>query len=141
MALPIWTDQQVLNQLNSGQTWKQAVITYRFAQDGSELNFQQGEAAGFTPFTAVQQQFAHIAMALWDELIPQTLQFTNGPKADIDFSNTTTSIEYAHAYMPPHGSAYFNTNSDTRTPDIGGNGFLTFVHEMGHLLGLDHMGD
>ncbi len=141
MALPIWTDQQVLNQLNSGLTWKQAVITYRFAQDGSELNFQEGEAAGFTSFTAVQQQFAHIAMALWDELIPQTLQFTNGPKADIDFSNTTTAIGYAHAYYPPQGSAYFNTNSDTWTPYIGGNGFMTFVHEMGHLLGLDHMGD
>ncbi|NYT83875.1 M10 family metallopeptidase C-terminal domain-containing protein [Alcaligenaceae bacterium] len=141
MALPIWTDQQVLNQLNSGETWKHALITYRFAQNGTELNFEQGEAEGFTAFNPAQQQLAHIAMALWDELIPQTLQFTSGPKADIDFSNTTTGIEYAHAYMPENGSAYFNTNSDTWKPYIGGNGFLTFVHEIGHLLGLDHMGD
>ncbi len=144
MALPQWTDQQVFNQMYSGQKWAQPVITYTFPQLSSQLraNFRNGEDAGFSPLNATQQSLIELGMALWNELIVPTLTPGAISQSDIEFGNTNTGIEFAHAYYPPTGSVWFSSlYSNLQNPEVGEYGFVTFIHEIGHALGLNHMGD
>lgn len=134
-------------------------ITYGFTTSSS---FATGysEALAWSPFTAAQKDAARLAISLWDDLIAPTLQETaNGNQADIKFSNTTNS-GFAHAYSPGQvnaegsltqriqGSFWSNPDYDSSwqsndllTPKIGDVGFETYIHELGHALGLGHAGD
>ncbi|WP_395699690.1 Ig-like domain-containing protein [Aquabacterium sp.] len=136
-----WTQAQVLNQLDSGQKWSGNTISYAFPGTASGL-FSQGEATGFRAVNATQQQWMTLALATWDDLIPQTMVPGTPGQTDIEFGYTSTNIGYAHAYYPTTGSAWFNATEDTlvRT-SVGEYGFQTFIHEIGHALGLNHMGD
>ncbi len=136
-----WTQTQVLNQLNSGQKWSGNTITYSFPGTASGL-FSQGEATGFRAVNAEQQQWMTLALATWDDLIPPSMVAGTPGQTNIEFGYTSTSIGYAHAYYPTTGSAWFNATEDTlvRT-SLGEYGFQTFIHEIGHALGLNHMGD
>ncbi|WP_396189469.1 DUF4214 domain-containing protein [Flavobacterium sp.] len=140
-AVPLWTDAQVLAQLISGQSWTGAKITYAFPTRASQMVTDSGEALGFLPFNAAQQNVARLAILTWADLIVPT--FTENPSgsANITFGLTDTGIEFAHAYYPPDGSAWFNrTEADLVNPLLGGYGFNTYMHEIGHALGLNHMG-
>lgn len=150
MALVFWTDQQVLNQLDSGASWSSLTITYAFASSSSQTVTYSGEGAGFSALNATQQSRAELALRLWDDLIVNDMARVGaGPyytSTDIEFGNSTTGVGYAHAYFPTFGSVWFNSSftsgDDSLTaPTIGQHGFASFIHEIGHALGLDHMGD
>ena len=59
MALATWTDQQVINQLNSGSKWSGSVITYSFPTTVSAMATYSGES-GFSAFNATQQARAEL---------------------------------------------------------------------------------
>jgi serralysin len=141
MTAQNWTLDQVLAQLNSGSHWTSSTITYSFPTEASQLYTGGGEGAGFSPLTNVQITYAEYALANWDDLIaPNFVQVASN--SNIEFGDTTTGIDYAHAYYPKTGSAWFNPNySDLANPTIGGYGFAAIMHELGHTLGLNHMGD
>ncbi|HRF12451.1 MAG: Serralysin C precursor [Candidatus Accumulibacter phosphatis] len=141
MATANWTLTEVLNQLNSGQKWAGSSISYAFPATATGL-YSQGEAAAFRSFNGSQQSMMTLALLTWDDLItPNFVQGTPGA-THIEFGYTTSNIGFAHAYYPTTGSAWFNsTEADLITPVIGGYGFDTFIHELGHALGLNHMGD
>ena len=141
MTIANLTLAQVLDQLNSGRSWSGASISYSFPNTAPGL-YSQGEAAAFRAFDADQRSMMTLAMVTWDDLIsPNFVQGTAGT-THIEFGYTTSNIGFAHAYYPEIGSAWFNsTESDLITPLIGGYGFDTFIHELGHALGLNHMGD
>ena len=66
--------------------------------------------------------------------------------SNIEFGMSNTGVGYAHAWFPTVGSVFFNQtyNSGTNNlvaPVVGQHGFLTYVHEIGHSLGLEHMGE
>jgi methionine-rich copper-binding protein CopC len=141
MAITQWTLDQVIRQLNGGERWTGGTITYAFPNTASGM-YSQGEAQGFRPVNTQQQALMVLALQTWDDLIPQTFQQVAPGNSNIEMAYTNTSIGFAHAYFPNIGSAWFNSGeSDLVQPQLGAYGFLTFVHEFGHALGLNHMGD
>ena len=141
----VWNTKQVINQLDSGSHWSGNTISYSIPDSGDF--FPGSEANGFSPLNGSQRSAAQLAVQLWDDLIaPRFVQTSNAGSSDIKFSNTTSNVGYAHAYFPGGwagaGSIWFNGNSNSlRDPDVGEYGFMTFLHELGHALGLDHAGD
>jgi Ca2+-binding RTX toxin-like protein len=145
-----WTDSEILDQLDSGYRWSGGTITYAFATSTRQIYAQQGEAAGFTSLSSSQAAAAQSALGLWDDLIVPDMQKaaaqTSFKSADIEFGMSATGVDYAHAYFPVVGSVWLNPAYDYGTdsltaPMIGRHGFWAYVHEIGHALGLDHMGD
>jgi Ca2+-binding RTX toxin-like protein len=150
MALASWTDEQILAQLNSGQRWNSSTITYSFpTTDWGMYVYDEG---GFSALNSSQQAKAVMALTLWDELIaPSFVRVDPGPSeyvSDIEFGYGRTNIGYAHAYFPGVGTVWFNSTYNSRygtddlvTPKVGAHGFATFIHELGHAIGLEHMGN
>ncbi len=150
MALPSWTSAQVLAQLDSGLKWTAATITYSFPQSSSGVYSDDGEAAGFRPFDTPEFDAARRALQMWDDLIaPDMMEVTPGNSwwsSDIEFAFSSTNVAYAHAYFPQAGTVWLNageTSGDNNlsAPTPGSHGFFTYIHEIGHALGLEHMGE
>lgn len=142
MAKPIWTDAQVYDQLRTGQYWLGSPISYSFPSVATNVYGSEGEAAGFVQLNAAQQSAAELAIKTWGDLIKPVFQNLPDGKANITFGMTSTGIEYAHAYYPLKGGVWFNkTEADLVNPVLDGYGFNTYIHEIGHAIGLDHMGD
>lgn len=101
-----------------------------------------GETATFRPLNAAQQSAARLSMAIWDDLIsPSVVQVTSGNGSDVEFGLSSTATDYAHSYYPQNGGVWFNaTDSGLLAPRVGQYAFETLLHEIGHALGLDHMG-
>jgi serralysin len=141
VALASWTQEQILAQLDTGYHWSGGTITYAFPTSSSGI-YGSAELAGFQGLNATQQAAATLALQTWDDLIaPDFLEVSSG-SSNIEYGTSTTGIGYAHAYLPTTGSVWFNrAYSDLMAPQVGAHSFLTYIHETGHALGLDHMGD
>lgn len=128
-----------------GNSWLNSLtnttIHYRFPDSNDLIYAPGGETATFSPLSNDQERAARLAFATWDDLISQKIIETKD-LPDIDLGNSTTNTDYAHAYYPTRSSIWFNnTSDDLQHPKVGSYGFETFTHEIGHSLGLQHMGD
>ncbi len=151
---------QLVNQLDTGVAWSTSsganAPNFTFGiTTGNDFAGTFGEASGWSSLSSSQAAAIRIAINLWDDLIAASISEASNPNtADIKVSNTTTAVSYAHSYYPgavgaesntwnrTDGSVWFNTGASTlQNVAVGNYGFMTFVHELGHALGLDHAGN
>lgn len=143
------TPQQMIEQLDSGLQWPRArtTITFAFAQDVTRMVNVSGYAATFQPLTSLGVTLTTQALKAWDDLIPQSFVQVNAPAAggsgaDIEFAlyrgPTSTG---GKTLFPSVGSVWFNVNAGMDWPEFGKFTYRTLLHEIGHALGLDHMGN
>lgn len=141
MALQAWTQSQITAQLDSSAKWDAVWITYSFPTTPVGISGPYNETKTFQPLNGAQQAAASLSMKVWDELISPYISQVVG-NSDVEFGNSRTYTDYAHAYFPANGSVWFSSaDRGLLSPKIGDYAFATFLHEIGHALGLDHMGD
>ena len=149
-----WTKEQIIAQLTTAKPmwhWTGVTITYAFPTTSAGIYAPNGESTGFSAVSAIQQVYFKLALQTWDDLIPQTFQevFTGTSDLEVAYSS---SLGGAYAYViggtgATAGSAWFSTTvgqdsrNSTVAPTIGYYGFSTLMPELGHALGLNHMGN
>jgi serralysin len=141
--LPSITQAMVVQQLDSGYHWFGPSISYSFPTTKLGLTGTT-EQNSFSALNANQQSKAILALGLWDDLISTSFVAVTPGSSNIEFANTGLAGVYAQTYYPTDGTVWFSSaaiGADLITPVIGNHGFLTYIHELGHALGLNHMGD
>src|SRR5262245_6066766 len=151
----VWTVAQIVANFRRGDyvnaKWDDpTTVTYGFANSISAYPPNYGpQRAGFSPFTAQQQQAAILAISLWTDVCNITISpAADGNQSNLRFANSTTASTVAEAYLPgisgyQSGDIWVNPNYYTnQSPGtLGGYGFLTLLHEIGHAIALPHPGD
>src|SRR5262245_17795529 len=163
MAKPVFTLGQITTQLRTqwggsqeGHTWSwvgASNITYSMPSSGPS---GQSESAGYVAMTTLMQDRARLAFELWDDVIAISLtESVNNTNANITFNySSQTSGGGTYSYWNGYVSGndygisrayvWLNSNWSTHNQDsdmfFGGYGFITYLHEIGHTLGLSHPG-
>ncbi len=126
-AIPTYTLDQIADYLTTGY-W------------GGPINHFSGGTITYSVqgLTAAEQVLARAAMRAWDDVASFTLVEVSGG-ASIGFDNSGSGIAEASS---DGTSAVVHISSDWNGGDnsLGSYAFQTYLHEIGHALGLGHAG-
>ncbi|MBX9775397.1 MAG: M10 family metallopeptidase C-terminal domain-containing protein, partial [Xanthobacteraceae bacterium] len=161
-APPVFTLSQIQTQLRTqwggtqeGKTWTWLnTTTVSYSIDTAVTG--QSEASGLVNMTPLMEDRARLAFELWDDLIALTLNESPGnTNANITFnysSNTSGGGTYAEWSGYSSGGNFgfsrayiwlnngWNSHNTDASMAFGRYGFMTYLHEIGHTLGLSHPG-
>ncbi|HET6519628.1 MAG TPA: M10 family metallopeptidase C-terminal domain-containing protein [Geminicoccaceae bacterium] len=153
-----WTVEQTLQWMTQRGAWAGAgsgplTLTYSFPTSPDQYGADygagsgtNGEMPGFRALTEAQRAAARQALALWADVANVRFVEVEGGGGAIRFANTTTGPDYAWAYYPStagsSGDVWINPNQAVNSQlSLGTFGYETFIHELGHALGLNHAAD
>jgi serralysin len=128
--------------------WATNSFTYSFPTSASYYgsNYAGGEpTSGFEAFSATQQAMTRTALRMYASVA--NLNFTEVAETSIQHADLRFGMSNkpstAWAYFPSTnasgGDAWFNNSSTNYDyPRLGNYAAATFIHEIGHALGLEH---
>lgn len=129
--------------LLASNKWVASALTYSFPQSMAEMpGISIEEASTLAPLTAQMQATARWVFAQAESLTGLTITEAVTPSvATFRMAKSEAADPTAYAYLPGNGgragdSFYSGTRFDA--PERGGYAWLTFIHEIGHALGLKH---
>ncbi len=140
--LPVYTHDQIADYLATGYWTSQGAQPARFnVQTGGTLNFNVSDLSDDEAF------FARAAMESWANVTGiQMVEIATPGAADIVFVNNNGSGAYTEWEAVPGGyitGATVNIPSwwiDGDEYNLNSYSFQTYIHEVGHALGLGHAG-
>ncbi|MBI2314419.1 MAG: M10 family metallopeptidase C-terminal domain-containing protein [Betaproteobacteria bacterium] len=162
-SIPL-TGQNYIDSLLGAYKWGGSIgtgsnITYSFRSNSSHYSTDNNTGYGPTDgsgepwqqpwylLTSTQKIGIAAALNSWAEVANVTFTEvvdSSTVAGDVRFS-TLTGITRSYAYPPwaatKAGDVWFTTSSNLDTSTKGSYGYLTFLHEIGHALGLDHPHD
>lgn len=137
--------------------WMQSSLTYSMPDFApTNLTGTPAEASGLVVMPSAMKDTARLAFELWDDLIATSLNESVGnPDAQITF-NYSSSTSGGGTYARPEYyltapdrqftgqqvwmNSTWSTHDQASDLNFGGYGFQTYLHEIGHTLGLSHPG-
>lgn len=133
------------NALLGGYKWASGNLTYSFPTSSAAYNspYYQNEPATMLALSATQKDAVRAAFANYAAVANVTFtELTGGDAANATLRLAMSGAPYtALAYFPntidEGGDAWFN-KWDYNNPIKGNYAYATFIHEIGHSLGLEH---
>lgn len=167
-AKPVYDSGQVTHAMTTQEgtrdsvAWGVNIITYSIgtgAVDAADDEYTS-EMDGYVAMTAAMEAAAREAFELWDDLIAvELMEMDDWPDAHITFnySSNTGGATYARygywltdnaprsTYKLADADIWLDSSWSTHNQDsdlyLGGYGIETYLHEIGHTLGITHPGD
>jgi serralysin len=125
--------------------WASGILTYGFPSSASfyETSYGHGEPASLGALTLEQQNAAHLAFYQYAAVANLTFsQLTAGNAGQATLRIAMSDKPgTAYAYLPttlPEGGDVWLNKRDYISPARGNYDYITFIHEIGHALGLTH---